>query len=263
MSNWTIKVLYFGYTAGQTPDHKEWAIPWLGYYLTDGRHKVLCDTGVKDGFFKDGKSPFGLPSEGDESFVLQALDGIKVKPGEMDLVIYTHFHWDHVGNCHLFPQAVHVFQDQEYKELLDPLPSMQFLTVYDQRVIPELQKLKCQRVSGDAELLDGLELIHAPGHSAGGQCLRVKTKAGTYVITGDLFNTYLMAYPETEEWYRLDGTRTTLDPEARKMLFSSFIMTVYDHYAWYRSQYRIKAMAPSPEYLLPSHDAKLLGRTFG
>lgn len=263
MNFWTITPLYFGYTSGKTADQKECTIPWIGFFLTDGHLKILCDTGVKDGFFVDGKSPFGFPSAGDEAHVRKALEKIQVKPEEIGMVIYTHFHWDHAGNCHLFPKATHIYQDQEWKEMLDPLPSMQFLKVYDQRVIPEFKKLRCQRVSGDLELLDGLELIHAPGHSAGGQCLRVRTREGSFIIAGDLFNTYFMAYPETDEWTQLDGTRIPLDPEVRRFLTGAFLITVYDHYAWFRSQYRILGMVRSPKYLIPSHDASILGKRFG
>ena len=148
MSFWTIQPLYFGYTSGKTADQKDCSIPWMGFFLTDGKMKILCDTGVKDGFFVDGKSPFGFPSAGDEAHVRKALDKIGVRPEEIEMVIYTHFHWDHAGNCHLFPKATHVFQDQEWKEMLDPLPSMQFLKVYDQRVIPEFEKLRCRRIFG-------------------------------------------------------------------------------------------------------------------
>ena len=263
MSFWTIQSLYFGYTSGKTLDGKDCSIPWIGFYLTDGKRKILCDTGVKDGFFVDGKSPFGYPSAGDEAHVLRAFEKIGVDPKEIEIVIYTHLHWDHAGNSHLFPQAVHVFQDEEWKEILDPIPSQQFLNVYDQRVIPEFAKLKCQRVSGDLEFLDGLEFIQAPGHSKGGQCLRVTTKEGKYVIAGDLFNTFFMAYPEWTEWTLLDGTRVPLDPDVKKLLTNAFMITVYDHYAWWRSQYRVLGMVPSPEFLIPSHDASILNRTFG
>ena len=140
MASWKITPLYFGYTSGKNPAEKEFGIPWLGFYLTNGQQKVLCDTGVKDGFFVNGKSPFGYPSDGGEEYVRKRLSEIGITPDQIDLVIYTHFHWDHAGNCHLFPQATHLFQDAEWKELLDPLPSMQFLRVYDQRVIGEFEK---------------------------------------------------------------------------------------------------------------------------
>lgn len=263
MNNWTIKPLYFGFTSGKTDNQKDWEFPWIGFYLTDGKRKILCDTGVKDGFLVDNKSPFGFPAAGGEAHVHKALQNIGVTPEEIDTVIYTHFHWDHAGNCHLFPGATHVFQDLEWKEMIDPLPSMNFLTVYDQRVIPEMKNLTCQRVSGDLEYLEGLELLHAPGHSRGGQCLRIDTRDGKYIIAGDLFHTYFLAYPNSNVWTLIDGTQTQLDPDVKRFLTHVFLVTIYDHYAWYQSQYRILGMVSNPEFLLPGHDASILGKTFG
>ncbi len=263
MAFWKITTLYYGYTAGKTKNGLDWAFPWLGFFLTDGKYKVLCDTGVKRGFFRNGKSPWDNEADGDDSHVLKALGDIGVQPGEIDYVIYTHFHWDHVGNCHLFPQAVHVFQDDEWREMLQPLPSMDFYGMYDRRVIPELEKFKCEHVKGDVPFLDGIDLYLTPGHTAGSQILKVNTAEGGYILAGDLICTYLMAFPEITEWTTLDGKSSPVHPEIRNHLRSAFTITVFDHYAWFRSQARVKNMISNPEQLLPGHEPSLMGKTFG
>ncbi|MBN2051789.1 MAG: N-acyl homoserine lactonase family protein [Spirochaetales bacterium] len=263
MAFWKITTLYYGLTSGKTKSGLDWAIPWLGFYLTDGNYKILCDTGVKRGFFKDNLSPWDNHAEGDETHVLRALEGIGVRPEEIDYVIYTHFHWDHVGNCHLFPRATHIFQDDEWKELIDPLPSMEFYRMYDQRVIPELKKLTCERIYGDVRFLDGLEMYLTPGHTAGSQVLRVNTRDGIYIIAGDLICTYLMAFPEISDWTTLDGKCKPVHPEVRKQLQSAFTVTIFDHYAWFRSQYRVKGMITEPRQILPGHEPSIMGKTFG
>lgn len=263
MSYWTIRSMDCGYTDGPTPNGKDWAIPFMNYYLTDGHLQVLVDNGVRDGYIQGGKSGWGYTTVGGEEYVTKGLSGVGVRPSDIDLVIYTHFHWDHVGNCHLFPQATHIFQDAEWKEMVDPLPCMDDYLVYDKPVIDELRKLPLQRVHGDVELLDGIELLHSPGHSAGSQCVRVNTQKGHYIITGDLINTYWMAYPEWTEWVLLNGTVTTIDPDVARWMRTLFLVTVYDNYAWHRSQYRIKALARERQFLIPSHDASVLGKTFG
>jgi glyoxylase-like metal-dependent hydrolase (beta-lactamase superfamily II) len=260
---WNITPLYYGFTDGVTPGGKICSLPWIGFYLTDGERHVLCDTGVKAGFFKDNKSPWGFRAEGDDGFVLRALKNIDVDPDLIETVVYTHFHWDHAGNCHLFPNAVHVFQDEEWKELIDPLPSMTYYGVHDFRVITELKKLKCQRVSGDLTLYDGIDLIHTPGHSAGHQCLRVNTKKGIYVIAGDLVCAYYMVYPDLATWKRRDGSVVPIDNDLHKFINNIFLAPVFDHFAWYRSQYRILGMIHSPEFLIPGHEPTILEKIFG
>ena len=263
MSMWKIQTLYYGFTAGKTNSGLDWAFPWLGFYLYNGKYKVLCDTGVKKGFFKNNKTPWGNYAEGDDSHVLKALSDIKVRPEEIDYVIYTHFHWDHLGNCHLFPRATHLFQYDEWKEICDPLPSMDFYRMYDERSLPEIKKLKCEKVCGDVKFLDGLELYLTPGHTAGSQVLRVSTAEGPYIIAGDLICTYLMAYPEITEWTSLDGTTGEVHPDVRDRLQHAFTLTIFDHYAWYRSQYRVKGMVSKPGRILPGHEPSIIGKSFG
>jgi glyoxylase-like metal-dependent hydrolase (beta-lactamase superfamily II) len=258
VSDWIIEPLYFGFTDGETPGGNICSIPWMGFFLTDGKHKVLCDTGVKTGFFRDSKSPWGFHAEGDEGFVLRALEKIGVAPDSIEMVIYTHFHWDHAGNCHLFPKAVHVFQDEEWKELIDPLPSMAYYGLHDPRVIPEFGKLRCRRVSGDLAVFEGLDLIHTPGHSAGHQCLRVRTARGVYIIAGDLVCVHYMAYPNINMWQKRDGSVVAIDRDMDRFIHNIFFSPIFDHYAWYRAQYRILGMIEGPEYLIPGHEPTIL-----
>jgi glyoxylase-like metal-dependent hydrolase (beta-lactamase superfamily II) len=51
--------------------------------------KIVVDTGRK----------------GDEEVILQALDGLQIKPEEVDILVNTHCHSDHCGNNHLFCRA--------------------------------------------------------------------------------------------------------------------------------------------------------------
>jgi len=263
MALWKIKSLNFGYEECTNGTGLVGTIPYLGFYLTDGMHKVLCDNGIKDDFIVDGINKGGFPAGGGEDYVLTALEEIQVKPDEIDMVIYTHFHNDHAGNCHLFPRATHFFQDTEWKELVDPLPSMIHLKIFDQSIIPRFSKLKCQRLAGDAELLDGLKLIHTPGHTAGSQCLQVSTREGDYILAGDLFHVNIMAYPETNVWTQMDGTVTEATPSFKDWIYSLFASIIFDHYAWFKSQYRVKALLRGPEHLIPGHEPSVLGKSFG
>ena len=140
---------------------------------------------------------------------------------------------------------------------------MEFYGMYDQRVLPELGKLKCERIAGDVKFLDGLELYLTPGHTAGSQVLRVETARGVYVIVGDLICTYLMAFPKINDWTSLDGECRKVNPEVRSHLQSAFTTTIFDHYAWFRSQYRVKGMVREPHQILPGHEPSIMRKTFG
>ena len=270
MANWTIKPLVFGtidvfkeqLTTGLDVG-LPMKVPYLGFYLTDGRHKVLCDTGINAKYIIDGKAWAGRPAEGGEDWVMKSLEEIGLVPDDIEMVIYTHLHNDHAGNCHLFPRARHLFQETEWKELLDPLPSMMIRGDFDQSLIPQLKALNCQKVVGDVELLDGLELMLTPGHTAGSQCLLVHTKEGVYNLAGDTIHILPIGFPEMTEVTLMDGSVLPITPAPEHWGPAVPSSLVYDHYAWFRSIYRIKALLREPRFLIPGHETSVVGKTFG
>lgn len=270
MSLWTIKPLLYG-TIDIFKDQLTVGldvglpvkIPYLGFYLSDGRHKVIVDNGINAKYIVDGKAWAGRPAAGGEDWVLKALDEAGVSADEVDLVIYTHLHNDHAGNCHLFNKSTHVFQDDEWKELLDPLPSMMIRGDFDQSLIPLLKDLDCMRLVGDVEILDGLKIIHTPGHTAGSQCLLVSTKDGVYNLSGDTIHVTPIGFPQMTKWEMMDGSMVDITPAPKHWGPAIPSSLVYDHYAWYRSIYRIKALLKGPEFLVPGHEPCLPGKTIG
>jgi len=270
MSQWVIRPLVFGtievkkeqLTTGLDVGVPI-TVPYLGFYLTDGRKKVLCDTGINAKYIVDGKAWAGNPAAGGQEWVIKALTAAEVSPDEIDVVIYSHLHNDHAGNCHLFPRARHVFQDAEWKDLLDPLPSMVIRGDFDQSLIPEMKNLNCQRLVGDGELFAGLSIILTPGHTAGSQCLLVSTRRGVYIIAGDTIHVLPIAFPSMMEMTLLDGKKMKITPAPKHWGAAVPSSLVYDHYAWYRSVYRIQALLAGPEYLVPGHEPSIVDKVFG
>ena len=270
MNQWTITPLVYG-TIDITKEMLTTGldaglpirVPYLGFLLRDGRRNVLCDTGINAKYIVDGKAWAGMPAEGGEAQVLASLEGAGLSPTDIDFVIYTHLHNDHAGNSHLFDRARHVFQDDEWKELLDPLPSMMIRGDFDQSLIPMLKELPCQRVAGDLEFLPGLTLIQTPGHTAGSQCLLVTTREGVYNVAGDTIHVAPIAFPRMTRWVQMDGSTLDITPAPTAWGPAVPSSLVYDHYAWFRSIYRIQATLAAPEFLLPGHEPSIVGRTFG
>ena len=270
MSNWTIRPLVYGtievrkeqLTTGLDVG-VPLTVPYMGFYLTDGKHKVLCDNGINGKYIVNGKAWAGSPAAGSEEWVLRSLLEIGVEAAEIETVIYTHLHNDHAGNCHLFPGARHVFQEAEWLELLDPLPSMRIRGDYDQSLIPEMKNLCCQRVVGDVDFMDGIRLILTPGHTAGSQCLLVKTKNGNYNVAGDTVHILPIAFPQMTEMTLMNGTVLPITPAPKHWGPAVPSSLVYDHYAWYRSLYRIQAELRGPEFLIAGHEPSIVGKIFG
>lgn len=268
--NWTIDTLFFGTIQA----HKEFItpgldnglifnVPYLGFYLTNGKRHILCDTGINEKYIIDGKAWLGSPAAGGSDWVLGALKGIGLSPDDIDTVIYTHLHNDHAGNCELFPNAVHVFQEAEWKEYIDPLPSMVARGDYDQSLIEVFRNLKTQRLVGDTRYLEGLEVILTPGHTLGSQCLLVQTKDGIYNIAGDTVNSRFTVFPEMDSLTLIDGKVIPITPAPKSYGPAIASWLIYDQHDWFRSIYRIKSMLQSPRHLLPGHETSIVNKKYG
>lgn len=99
-------------------------------------------------------------------------------PASIDLVVNTHLHFDHCGGNHLFPGIpIHV----QRTELEQARGNAEY-TIPEWVDAPGVTYVP---VDGDVELLPGIRLLAAPGHSAGSQIVVVDEEDGTTVIAGD------------------------------------------------------------------------------
>jgi N-acyl homoserine lactone hydrolase len=151
--------------------------PLISYYLEGEGHKIVIDTG--------GSSPDGVKWQPylrtENETPDNALRNIGIAAEDIDTVILTHLHWDHASNNHLFPQARFFVQKTEYEYLSNPAipdkvgyePDLALHTHYE-------------LVDGDRDIMPGISVVLAPGHSIGMQCVVVETRAGKYILGGDL-----------------------------------------------------------------------------
>ncbi len=96
----------------------------------------------------------------------------------IDVVVNTHLHFDHCGGNHLFTGRPIYVQRQE----LDDARSENDYTIREWVDAPGVQYVP---VDGELELLPGLRLVPAPGHTRGSQVVVVETGARPVVICGD------------------------------------------------------------------------------
>jgi N-acyl homoserine lactone hydrolase len=121
----------------------------------------------------------------------------------IDIVVNTHLHFDHCGGNHLFAGRPIYVQRQE----LDDARSQHDYTIREWVEAPGVQYAP---VDGELELLPGLRLVPAPGHTPGSQVVVVETGGRSVVVAGDT-----AVFFEELDQPRTQGQRLvrTLDPE--------------------------------------------------
>ena len=96
----------------------------------------------------------------------------------IDLVVNTHLHFDHCGGNHLLAGRPTHVQRAELEAAL----GRDDYTVREWVEAPGVQYVP---VDGERELLPGVRLLPAPGHSAGSQIVVVETGERPVVVAGD------------------------------------------------------------------------------
>jgi N-acyl homoserine lactone hydrolase len=121
----------------------------------------------------------------------------------IDIVINTHLHFDHCGGNHLFTGRPIYVQRRE----LDDARSEDDYTIREWVEAPGAQYVP---VDGALELLPGLRLIPAPGHTPGSQVVVIETRGRPVVVGGDM----AVFFAELDE-PRTEGQQLVraLDPE--------------------------------------------------
>jgi N-acyl homoserine lactone hydrolase len=96
----------------------------------------------------------------------------------IDIVVNTHLHADHCGGNHLFAgKPIYV----QRRELEDARSEDEYL-----REWVDAPGVQYTPVDGELELLPGLRLVPAPGHTRGMQVVVVKTGGRPLVVGGDV-----------------------------------------------------------------------------
>lgn len=189
---------------------------WRGHLVRriDGTGPViLVDTGM-------GPGPY--EHTGNSGELLDNLAAQNVSPAEIDAVVTTHCHGDHIGwnitweNDRpqlTFPSAVyHVAANdiEHYSRLGNPNPA------FDRQVSPLKELGVLRPVKGVVELAPGVTTLPTNGHTPGHQCVLIQSGGQTGVITGDLFHN--VAQVSEQDWCPIFDWRTDLSTASRKWL---------------------------------------------
>lgn len=171
------------------------------------RHTILIDTGSGN----DKARPQNLIFHQLSNPYLERLAAAGVQPEDVDFVLHTHLHVDHVGwNTRLidgrwvptFPNARHVFSQAEedyYGSAASHndvnVPS---LGVYEDSVAPIIESGQAERIANEGgEYLDHFVFHPTRGHSIGHMSIELRSGNARAMFSGDVMHHPLQViYPE-------------------------------------------------------------------
>jgi glyoxylase-like metal-dependent hydrolase (beta-lactamase superfamily II) len=185
------------------------------YLVAHPKGMLIFDTGLNDRLV--GRPLYENVLDGYAQIKFNTLSGqladIGVSPADIDYLVLSHYHWDHIGNAGDFSHSTWLVykgdRDQMFSSAARAYP---WFGQY-----AALEHSKTTLLSGDHDVFgDGTVVVLAtPGHTEGHCSLLVRLKnTGPVVLSGDLYH-----YPEERALKRMpDAEKTTGTVESRKKI---------------------------------------------
>ena len=158
--------------------------PFIPIVIDTGSAKILFDTGLGD----------------PESLLLTGLGALGISAADIDIVVLTHAHPDHIGGLerdgvHVFPRARYVFGAKEFDFW------MRGEGVRDaRRANRELFMKSCAPLAGAAtlvrpgqEIVTGIKAVDAAGHSPGLLAYLIESESKRLLIWSDTCLHYVVS----------------------------------------------------------------------
>jgi glyoxylase-like metal-dependent hydrolase (beta-lactamase superfamily II) len=180
------------------------------YVVKTPHHTILIDSCIGNDKPRPGRPKWNMKT--DDTY-MRALAAAGTSVGDIDYVMCTHLHVDHVGwNTRLengkwvptFPKAKYVFGKTEFDywagvHAKTPVP------VIEDSVMPIVEAKRCEIVGDEAAIGDHVRILATPGHTPGHSAFRLGRGKDDAVFSGDLMHSPIQTrYPEMSVKFDVD-----------------------------------------------------------
>jgi glyoxylase-like metal-dependent hydrolase (beta-lactamase superfamily II) len=177
-------------------------------------------------------------------FIRQPADGLRligIEAENIENLIVSHLHYDHIGTWNDFPKAKLYLQEAEMhyavgRQMRHKSLRHSFVPDHLEGVIRALYDDRLYFPDKEEEIAPGLSLHHVGGHTVGLQVARVWTRRGWMVMAVDASHYYLN-FEEVQPYRTVNHVGDMLD--GYKLMLN---------------------LADSPKHIIPGHDPLVMQR---
>ncbi|MEM5016012.1 MBL fold metallo-hydrolase [Metabacillus indicus] len=160
---------------------------------------LLIDSGIGSGRLTDKqKRNFGVTAE---SNVENSLNELGLKPEDIDFVLMTHLHFDHVSGltkrdgeelASVFPKAKIITSLTEWNEMKEP--NIRSANTYWKDNWTAIEQ-QVEAFEESSEVVPGITMFHTGGHSNGHSVIKIEDGGETILHMADLMPTHAHSNP--------------------------------------------------------------------
>jgi len=155
-------------------------------------HHVLIDPGLGDKYSEKQRFIYNIKKE---KTIIDSLKEIDLTPEDIDIVIATHAHFDHIGAgtranedgkiVPTFPNARYYFQRGEWEDASNPDERTR-ATYFKENFLPLQEHGLVEFIDGDAQILPQIRVEKTGGHTKHHQMVIIESEGKTAVYPGDI-----------------------------------------------------------------------------
>lgn len=193
-----------------------WDVHVHAFAVRIGGALVLIDTGI-------GTEP--PPAWGPvEGSLMSELALASITPGEVDHVVFTHVHRDHIGGATgpdgepAFPYATYHLHPADWAAAVDA-DAAPVREALERSIRPIADRDRLAVVANDHDVVPGVHLIHAPGHTPGHRAVVVASEGRELMLVGDALHHPFQV--EHAAWSSPNDADPTLAIRTRRRLLAS------------------------------------------
>ena len=202
-------------------DTERYEHPNIPTLVNTGKQLVLFDTG-------NGALPReyeALKTRMPPGHLAERLALLGHKPEDIDVVVLTHGHPDHIGGLveggkPVYPNARYVFGAAEY-DFWKKNEGVREARVFNRKLFMTICEPLADRATfikpGD-EVVGGIHAVDAAGHSPGLMAFHIESEGQRFMITADTATQYVMAVQRPEWHFEMDDDKDKAVATRRRML---------------------------------------------
>ncbi len=183
------------------------------FVIRTGEHTLIVDTGLGEMLTERQQKMYGTAPE---SRLESGLTGLGIAPEDIDYVIHTHLHLDHVGGAvkddgrgnpvPRFPKAQYIVQKLEFEAANNP--DDRSVAAYDKtKFMPLYDAGLLKIIEGNVDLIPGVKLVLTGGHTMGHQGVIIESEGERLFLFADIvpFQAHIRpAYVASADLFPLD-----------------------------------------------------------